>query len=584
MMPAPDEGTEACTPKNLVEDHATAEEKQNAIPGTEATIHTVDIDNEGDEREMNVPFQSGKGTKAVSDTPDDMDDKFDVAEEDARAKTEAEAASDHQNEDDEKEQHGQVRHLPPRKKLSLAKRLKLFFSLPKTEANDRASVASWKKNPARFFFRKRKMVPEERRVEEEEEDCKLEVSLKLASRLPPNRIAHTAMTLAYRERDVKAELLQVLVKEHAHLRTNLSMGLAGLHEISCLVAQEEARQIWLKEAIVVEREAFAAIAVLEGLNLRIHERCHYLDGNMDRGTSFLLHAQTIAKCTARADILDQVHALLPDVPAGRLELPDLHSMFMLLRAWEKNQEGFEPTVGTTDDIPHSGIVATAEVVDAAALSAVTGDGSIGGSFQNPVEMIQRAGKMLEEVLLARGKGPKNMLLEQLKNCSSFLLEDHEPKKELTLDVLADQIEVIDGTLENLHDEQHHLEDYLDRALDSQVHMIHHPLPVNSHLTPFGPSFAHLTVPVQEVMGRAVARVQQSVTRSRLPFSNFGHASPRCTRDLIPFCPYFEFFCNRGNTASFWWASHTRTKCSRWSLTGCTSSALRSKIASSTLRI
>jgi len=174
----------------LVEDHATAEEKQNVIPGTEATIHTVDIDNEGDER------------------------------------------------------------------------------------------------------RER------------------------------------------RERDVKAELLQILVKEHAHLRTNLSMGLAGLHEMSCLVAQEEARQIWLKEAIVVEREAVAAIAVLEGLNLRIHERCHYLDGNMDRGTSFLLHAQTIAKCTARADILDQVHALLPDVPAGRLELPDLHSMFMLLRAWE----------------------------------------------------------------------------------------------------------------------------------------------------------------------------------------------------------------------------------------------------------
>ena len=137
-------------------------------------------------------------------------------------------------------------------------------------------------------------------------------------------------------------------------------------------------------------------------------------------------------------------------------------------------------------------------------------------------MIQRAGKMLEEVLLARGKGPKNMLSEQLKNCSNFLLEDQVPKKEtLTLDVLADQIEVIDGTLENLYDEQHHLEDYLDRALDSQVHMIHHPLPVNSHLTPFGPSFAHLTVPVQEVMGRAVARVQQSVTRSRLPFSNLG---------------------------------------------------------------
>lgn len=76
--------------------------------------------------------------------------------------------------------------------------------------------------------------------------------------------------------------------------------------------------------------------------------------------------------------------------------------------------------------------------------------------------------MLEEVLSARDSGKKDKLSHQLKECSAIVNQRQKPKQNpVTLDALADEIQVIDGALENLHDEQYHLEDYLDRALESQ---------------------------------------------------------------------------------------------------------------------
>ena len=263
--------------------------------------------------------------------------------------------------------------------------------------------------------------------------------------LIPERPTHSSASLVCRERDVRIELLEILVKEHAQLRANLSLGLAGLHGMSRLVAQEEARGIWLKEAIVVEHETIAALDVLNGLNDNLRERITHLDGSIDQGTVFLLQAQTIAKQPrARASVAERVQALLPDVPSGRLELPDLHQMYMLLKAWELNKEGF--VVSSDND---------------------------GGCFESPSEMIQFAGKKLEQVLQARGSGKRDSLTKLLEDSSKIANRIHEERRQEQLEGkrlanLAQDIEVLDAALENLHDEQYHLEDYLDRALESQV--------------------------------------------------------------------------------------------------------------------
>ena len=256
------------------------------------------------------------------------------------------------------------------------------------------------------------------------------------SLLPPSRIAHSAHTLVARERDVRVELLQALVREHAHLRRSLSLGLAGLHGMSVLVAQEEARQIWLKEAVVVEQEAVATISVLRGLDGMIRKRSRYLDDTKQQGIKFLLQAQQIAKRPeARAGIADQVQALLPDGLSGRLELPDLHSMIVLLKAWEANKAGF----------------------------VVSNDGA---SFQSPSDMLRMSEDLLEKVLNGRGKA-KDELAHLLKS-SSDIVNQRKKRQVPTLEKLGIEIQVLDATLQNLHEEQYHLEDHLDRALESQV--------------------------------------------------------------------------------------------------------------------
>jgi len=305
----------------------------------------------------------------------------------------------------------------------------------------RLFAASFKKKEPPPEPKPQSPEPEAKDVEEEAPV----VSISRAPLLPPTRLTHSAATLVCRERDVRIELLDSLVKEHAQLRANLSLGLAGLHGMSCLVAQEEARGIWLKEAVVVEREAVATIDVLRGLAHRIRDRLTHLDGIIDQGTAFLLRAQTIAKKPrARASIAEQVQALLPDVAVGRLELPDLHSMYILLKAWEANKKGF--VVSSDND---------------------------GGSFKSPSEMMQFAAKLLKQVLQGRGSDKSDSLTKLLGESSEIVNRMHKERGKgqtegTQLVNLAQDIKVLDAALENLHDEQYHLEDHLDRALESQV--------------------------------------------------------------------------------------------------------------------
>jgi len=96
--------------------------------------------------------------------------------------------------------------------------------------------------------------------------------------LPDRFIPHAKSTLICRERDVRIELLQSLIVEHAQFGMNLSIGLAGLYGMTCGVATEEARYAWLQGAIVVEREAVAHIDVCKVLIVRMREHSDYLDG------------------------------------------------------------------------------------------------------------------------------------------------------------------------------------------------------------------------------------------------------------------------------------------------------------------
>ena len=291
-----------------------------------------------------------------------------------------------------------------------------------------------------FFGKKQPATPvkvEEEEEEEEEPVPDAEPQTAQGSLLPPSRIPHSAVELVGRERDVRIELLQALVKEHAQLRRSLSLGLAGLHGMSVLVAQEEARQIWLKGAVVVEREAIAAIDVLRGLDVMIRERARYLDDLVQKSTNFLLRSQQIARRPgARAGIADHVQGLLPDAMSGRVELPDLHSMFMLLKAWEGNKVGF----------------------------VISNDGA---SFENPTEMLQMSEKLLEKVLQARGESQERELVRMLQK-SSDIVNNRKGRRVPTLEMLGEDIRLLDSTLDNLQEEQHHLEDHLDRAMESQV--------------------------------------------------------------------------------------------------------------------
>jgi hypothetical protein len=275
--------------------------------------------------------------------------------------------------------------------------------------------------------------------------------------LPDRFIPHAKSTLICRERDVRIELLQSLIVEHAQFGMNLSIGLAGLYGMTCGVATEEARYAWLQEAIVVEREAVAHIDVCKVLIVRMREHSDYLDGIIEQGKMFLMRAQTIARSPkVRGSIVDQVCGILPHTPTRQLDVPNLHSLLMLLKSWESNKKGF----------------------------IIKKD----SGFNSPVEMIELAESMLDQVLLRRGKD-KVKSLENLLHLSSDIFNRREQKKGKASSeaLLMSEVQVLDSALENLHDEQLHLESYLDRALESQVlaQLFYHPtltLAPSYHLT------------------------------------------------------------------------------------------------------
>ena len=273
--------------------------------------------------------------------------------------------------------------------------------------------------------------------------------------LPDRFIPHAKSTLICRERDVRIELLQSLIVEHAQFGMNLSIGLAGLYGMTCGVATEEARYAWLQEAIVVEREAVAHIDVCKVLIVRMREHSDYLDGIIEQGKMFLMRAQTIASSPkVRGSIVDQVCGILPHTPTRQLDVPNLHSLLMLLKSWESNKKGF----------------------------IIKKD----SGFNSPVEMIELAESMLDQVLLRRGRD-KVKSLENLLRLSSDIFNRREQKegKASSEALLMSEVQVLDSALENLHDEQLHLESYLDRALESQVlaQLFYHPtLTLHFHTT------------------------------------------------------------------------------------------------------
>jgi hypothetical protein len=120
-------------------------------------------------------------------------------------------------------------------------------------------------------------------------------------------------------------------------------------------------------------------------------------------------------------------------------------MFMLLKAWENNKKGF-----------------------------ILSSDNNGGTFKNPTEMMQLAEKLLQEVLDTRGLDKKLLLTQLLKDSSHIVNKRRREKssdkqeQDVQLISLARDVEKLDATLQNLHDEQYHLENHLDRALESQV--------------------------------------------------------------------------------------------------------------------
>jgi hypothetical protein len=189
----------------------------------------------------------------------------------------------------------------------------------------------------------------------------------------------------------------------------------------------------------------------------MREHSDYLDGIIEQGKMFLMRAQTIASSPkVRGSIVDQVCGILPHTPTRQLDVPNLHSLLMLLKSWESNKKGF----------------------------IIKKD----SGFNSPVEMIELAESMLDQVLLRRGKD-KVKSLENLLHLSSDIFNRREQKKGKASSeaLLMSEVQVLDSALENLHDEQLHLESYLDRALESQVlaQLFYHPtltLAPSYHLT------------------------------------------------------------------------------------------------------